>query len=260
MSNMRKQGKRIFSYIFLVVAIIVVLEILLMFSARDLNEKEISGTEEEQKTFVSLGNSTFVSMKLPAVDAQGKGVSTTLNVEAVKGRGRTLVDIDNLLFWADTQHSIRMARLVADNFTNISVDNYDLVYNIKANASVIGGPSAGAAITIATIFALKGEKPRKDVMITGTINHDGSIGPVSAILEKAKASKEAGAKLFLVPLLQSRDVIYETKKHCERFGFTEICTQETIPKKIDVSEETGIKVIEVANIEEALEYFKNSTV
>ncbi len=257
MLEMRKQGKRILNYILLIVVIIISLEILLVVLTRDLSEKEISGTEEEQKTFVSLENSTFVSIKLPAVNSEGKGVSTILNVEAKKGRGRTLVDIDNLLFWADTQHSIRMARLVAGNFTGINVDNYDLIYNIKANASLIGGPSAGAAITIATIFALQGKEPRKDVMITGTINHDGSIGPVLGILEKAKASKEVGASLFLVPLLQSRDVVYETKKHCGRFGSMEICQQETIPKKIDVSEETGIEVIEVGNIEEALEYFEH---
>ena len=112
-------------------------------------------------------------------------------------------------------------------------------------------------ITIATIFALRGLEPRSDVIITGSINHDGSIGPVSAILEKAKASKEAGAKVFLVPLLQSGDVVYETREHCEKFGFTEICSSETFPKKVDVTEEAGIEVVEVENIEEALKYFKN---
>jgi len=258
MLKMKEQGKKILSYIFIIVVIIVALEILIVSFAKNLDKKEISVIENQENVFVNSGNATFVSMRLPAVDSEGKGVSTILNVEAVKGKGRTLVDIDNLLFWADTQHSIRIARLVADNFTNVSVDNYDLIYNIQANASLIGGPSAGAAITLATIFALRGEEPRQDVMVTGTINHDGSIGPVSAILEKAKASKEAGAKIFLVPLLQSKDVVYETKKYCQRFGFTEICHQENIPKKIDVSEEAGIKVLEVENIEEAIKYFESS--
>ena len=92
-------------------------------------------------------------------------------------------------------------------------------------------------------------------MITGTINHDGSIGPVSAILEKAKVSREAGANIFLVPLLQNRDVIYKTDEHCEAFGISEICTTETRPIKINVTEEAGINVVEVANVEEALKYF-----
>ena len=48
-------------------------------------------------SFVSTNNITFVSMKVPAIDAQGKGVSTLLVVEAMPGTGRTLVDIDNLV-------------------------------------------------------------------------------------------------------------------------------------------------------------------
>lgn len=245
-----KKRAGIFKYLFLVVFIIVLLEFLLVFF-----EKARVEVSENEEPSLSKENISVVKMRLPAVDSEGNGVSTSLVVEASKGTGRTLVDIENLLFWADTQHSIRMARLVADNLTDEKVENYDLIYNIEANASVIGGPSAGAALTLATIFALNNEKPRNDVMITGTINHDGSIGPVSAILEKAKASKEAGASIFLVPLLQSRDVVYETRQHCQKFGFTEICSTETIPKKVDVALEAGINVTEVSNIEEALKYF-----
>jgi len=206
-------------------------------------------------SFVSTNNITFVSMKVPAIDAQGKGVSTLLVVEAMPGTGRTLVDIDNLLFWADTQHSMRIARLVAANITGINVNNFDLIYSIYANASTIGGESAGAALTIATIAALQNKSINSSVMITGTINHDGSIGPVSHILEKAKASKDANATLFLVPLLQSRDVIYKTTEHCEKFGWTEVCTTETLPQKVNVKEKAGIETREVATIQEALSYF-----
>lgn len=251
-----KKGRKILNYALLIVAIIIILDLVLVALNKDFS-KISSKDKEETENFVFSGNSTFVMMKLPAVDNEGKGVSTVLSVEAVPGKGRTLVDIENLLFWADTQQSIRMARLVANNYTKNKIENYNLIYNVEANASLIGGPSAGVALAIATIFALNGEKPREDVMITGTINHDGSIGPVSAILEKAKASKEAGASLFLVPLLQSRDVIYETNQHCEKFGFTEICQTETIPRKVNVSEQTGIEVVEVGSIEEALKYFKS---
>jgi len=250
---MAKKNGKIMRYIGLIVAVIIVLELALLVLNK--NTSDINQVVENENTFVSIGNGTIVKMKLPAVDNDGKGVSTLLTVEAVKGTGRTLADIENLLFWADTQQSIRMARLVASNYTKNS-SSYDLIYGIDANASLIGGPSAGAALTIATIFALNGEKPRQDVMITGTINHDGSIGPVSAILEKANASRQAGAKTFLVPLLQSRDVIYETSQHCEKFGLSEICQTETIPKKINVSEQAGIQVVEVANISEALGWFK----
>ncbi len=239
----------------IVIAVIIIALSLLagLFEKEEIETNEISKIKVDENTF----DSTLIKMKLPAVDTDGRGVSTILGVEAVKAEdgGRTLVSIENLLFWADTQHSIRMARLVADNYTENSVDDYNLIYSVEANASVIGGPSAGAAITIATIFALNGKQPRDDVMITGGINHDGTIGPVNGILEKATASKQAGANIFLVPLLQSRDVIYETTEHCEKFGLSEVCSEESIPRKINVSEEAGIQIIEVESIREALGYF-----
>lgn len=202
-----------------------------------------------------LANATQIRMQVPAVDNKGVGVMTFLVVEAVPGSGRTLVDIDNLLFWSDTQHSIRIAKKVASIITGIDINNYDLVYNIYANASIIGGESAGAALTLATIAALQNKSLREDIIITGTINHDGTIGPVQAILPKAKAAKENNASLFLVPLLQSREIIYETRQHCEKFGPAEFCTTEQIPKKVNISEEAGMEVKEVGTIAEAMNYF-----
>jgi uncharacterized protein len=194
-------------------------------------------------------------VKVPAVDEDGNGVSTDLIVKVESGTGKTLVDINTLLFWVDTQNSIRMAKIVAENITNLNLDNYDVTYSINANASLIGGESAGSALAVATIAALENKKLREDVMITGTINHDGSIGPIGGILEKAKAAKDINANTFLVPLLQAQEIVYEENEHCEKFGIMEWCSIERIPRKIDISQESGIEVIEVGSVEDALEYF-----
>lgn len=250
------------SFKFIVIALVVLFIILIFLSillVMNRNDNVVLGggneAEKVDSSFFSSDGSTRVEMRLPAVDADGNGVSTTLKVEASPGSGRTLTDIDNLLFWADTQHSIRIARRVAEGITGKKTEDYDLVYTIEANASVIGGPSAGAALVIATIAALDGKNPKDNVMITGSINHDGSIGPVSAILEKAKAAKDIGADLFLVPLLQSRDVVYDTTEHCEVFGGSEVCTTETRPRRIDIEQESGITIKEIASVEEAMGYF-----
>jgi len=247
------------SFKFIIIVLLIIFLILYLFSIfLDLKKPAIENeTEKDNKEelFFSSDGSTRVKMYLPAVDEEGNGVNTVLTVEASPGSGRTLTDIDNLLFWADTQHSIRIARKVAENITGKAEENYDIVYTIEANASLIGGPSAGAALAVATVAALEGRELRDDVMITGTINHDGSIGPVSAILEKAKVAKEKGARIFLVPLLQSRDVVYETSEHCEEFGTAEICTTETKPKKVDVAAEANITIKEVETIEDAMGYF-----
>jgi len=208
-------------------------------------QTKVSGPE-------NLGSSRI---RIPAINEKGKGVIIELTVDAIPGQGRILTDIDNLLFWVDTQYSIRTAREIASNVTNLDLSKIDLIYTIYANASVVGGESAGTAITIATIAAIQNRSLNNSVIATGKINHDGSIGPVSAIIEKARAAKRENATLFLVPLLQSREVVYETKKHCEEIGWTEFCTIEQIPRKINVEDETGIRVREVGDIREAMRYF-----
>ena len=130
-----------------------------------------------------------------------------------------------------------------------------LICSIDANASLIGGESAGAALSLATIAAIQDLKFKDDVMITGSINHDGSIGPIGGVLEKAKAAKATGTKTFLVPLLQSKEITYETTEHCETFGLMEWCTIEKIPIQVDLNSELNITIIEVGSIKEAMVYF-----
>lgn len=197
--------------------------------------------------------SNYVTMSIPAVDKDEKGVTTLLTVQAVPGSGRILTDIDKLLFWTDTQNSIRRATTVAENVTGINLTGYDIIYTIQANASVIGGPSAGAALTMATIAALEDKSINESVMITGSINHDGTIGPVGSIFEKAVAAKQRGAKLFLVPLTQSSQIIYKDRQYCEKIGWMDFCTTETYPVKIDVEKDAGIAVKEVMTIQDAME-------
>jgi len=204
---------------------------------------------------ISNSNTTFASVPAPAVDPDGRGVIARISVQARPGSGKILTNIDKLLFWVDTQHSIRTAREMAENLTGLDLNSYDLIYTITANASVIEGPSAGAAMTIATIAALKNKTVNQSVMITGTIESDGSIGPAGGLVEKARAAKRAGATLFLIPKGVVSTEGAERVKNCTFEGEREICRVEYIPKKADIGKEAGINVQEVKTIKEALEYF-----
>jgi len=259
-TNMPVNKNRALNFIVFFIVILSLLNIFLFFYDTYLsrdggNEPLLRLDGKSSNDFLSMGNITMLAMKVPAVDDKGNGLSTYLVVEVMPGSGRTLVDIDNLLFWADTQQNIRTARRVAANITGMDINKYDFVYSIYANATVIGWESAGAAIAIATIAALENRRLNESVMITGTVNHDGSIGPVGEIIAKAKAAKQSGSKLFLVPLLQSRDVVYETSQHCEKFGSNDICTIEQVPRKISVTNQSGIEVLEVGSVQEAIKYF-----
>ncbi len=211
------------------------------------------------KIVIEKRNFSTAVIKVPAVDENGNGVMVTLMVGARGGEGRVLVDINQLLFWIDTQNSIQTARDVAKKIVKMDLSNIDLIYSIKTNASIIGGPSAGAALTVATIAALENKTLNPNITITGTINLDGSIGAVGEIAAKAKAAKEAGMKMILVPAGQGTETRYKQIKNCKEYGYgpikTTYCEIEVIPEKIEISEEIGIKVVEVAKIEEVLKYF-----
>lgn len=209
-------------------------------------------------TFLDPGeiNGSTATILVPAVDNEGNGVATELLVQVEKGSGKALVNIDKLLFWTDTQNSIRTAREVAQEVTGLDLSVYDIVYTIKADAQLIEGPSAGAALTVATIAALQGWEPDLKVMITGTINPDGSLGKVGGVLEKAQAAKSIGAVKFLVPETQSIETIFESKRTCQNYGFTEICSVQQVPEQVDIAERAGISVEEVSTVEGALGFFR----
>lgn len=209
-------------------------------------------------------SSFVVQMKIPAVDSEGNGVIAVLQLEARPGSGKVLVNIRDLLFWVDTQDSIRIARQIASRFSGVNASRVDLIYDIETpeGVRVVGGPSAGAAMTIATLAALWRKTLAEGMMITGSVDEEGRVGRVGGILEKAKAARGAGAKLFLVPPGQSEVLVYETKENCtrvERWGYVKTyCVIEQIPKRVDVGTEAGIEVVEVLSIEEAAKYFFRS--
>jgi len=210
---------------------------------------------EPYTEFLNETNVSAARIIVPAVDQDGNGVATILDVQVVRGERRALVNIDNLFFWTDTQNSIRVSRTVAENITGFDLSFYDIIYTITANASIIEGPSAGGAMTVATIAALERKGTNLSVMMTGTMEPDGSIGPVGEITAKAKAAKEIGAELFLVPKGQSVETVYDSREVCENIGWTKICRIERTPKQVNVQEEAGIPVIEASNIRDVLPYF-----
>ena len=85
----------------------------------------------------------------------------------------------------------------------------ELPFAIDFDTDQIGGPSAGLAFTLALIDNLsEGElTPPQGVAVTGTIDENGAVGPIGALVQKAIAVKKSGAKIFLVPAGQGIDEI-----------------------------------------------------
>jgi len=227
-------------------------------SATNIQTLDTLSKERIQEYLPAGSKASFASINVPAVDDQGNGVVTALDVQVSPGSGKILTNIDKLFFWVDTQNSIRKATKVAQDITGKDISKYDIVYTVRANASVIEGGSAGAALTIATIAGLQNKTINNSVIITGTIEEDGTIGPIGEVVAKAIGSKEAGASLFLVPKGQGSSKVYRPERACYSEASFQICETKTVSEKIFISKDVGIEVKEVKNINEAVQYFFTS--
>ncbi|MBI4182213.1 MAG: hypothetical protein HY520_04575 [Candidatus Aenigmarchaeota archaeon] len=235
-----------------VIVVAAVLVLVAFAAGGQFNPRVI--TVQAPPTRILTNPSPSTTIFVPAVDQDGQGVVTEVQVQVLPGSGRTLASIEDILFFVDTQASIRTAREVASTATGFDLSLHDLVYTVTANASAIEGPSAGAALTIATIAALEGKPLREDVMITGTIEPDGSIGQVGEVERKAMAAKAAGAALFLIPAGSDIPEIYtyERLRTCQPLQGVQFCEISYVRTPTG---NLGIEVREVGTVQEALASF-----
>src|SRR5262249_52470205 len=80
---------------------------------------------------------------------------------------------------------------------NIPITDVDVLFQTRG---AIDGPSAGMLMTSSLIALLHGDVPRADTTMTGTINPDGSAGPVGGIPLKIEGAKEKGLIRFGFPI------------------------------------------------------------
>jgi uncharacterized protein len=144
-----------------------------------------------------------------AVEDTAQGyVGTAADVEVnVLGGGTGQVYLSTKpLAQTDFQGSARLAAKVAGATLGVDWSRQDYLVSFRSNSTLIGGPSAGAVMTLALTTALHNLLHPDDpwrldptVAATGTINPDGTIGPVGGVPAKAEGAAQAGIKTFLYP-------------------------------------------------------------
>ncbi|ACV25220.1 S16 family serine protease [Methanocaldococcus fervens] len=193
-----------------------------------------------------LLNSAFaVVIKAPAVsltDYGYVGVPVNIQINVTKGDGHVFMDTLPLTE-LDMQGSARIASKVAGEITGKDMGNYNVYITVRSDVPVVGGPSAGATMTIGIICELMNWSLNKDVMMTGTINPDGSVGPVGGILEKIEAAKKANCTVMLIP--KGQRFVNEGDNNIDAVEF---------------GEKLGVKVIEVGSIYEAIPHFTDKKI
>lgn len=194
---------------------------------------------------------------IPGVDNSGRGIAAVLETNVREGSGFVLVNINDLTAGSSTQESARVAAGAAKDYLNISDENsIDVIYNIKTEAGAIDGPSAGAAMAISLISLLENKDLDDSVSITGYVNERGFIGPSSGIEQKASALAERDIETLLVSdqvNLQREFVREESCEIVNGLDGREYCEVNYVSEgEIEIS---GINVVQVSDLGEALEYF-----
>lgn len=110
----------------------------------------------------------------------------------------------------------------------------DFPIDVVIDSGEVTGPSAGLAFTLGVIDVLTpGELTGgKLVATTGTINLDGSVGPVGGVAQKAVAARNAGVDLFIVPASEYDQAL-------EQSGDMQVATADTIEEAVAVLEAFG---------------------
>ena len=85
---------------------------------------------------------------------------------------------------------------------------YEFPFEVDIKTGSVGGPSAGLlmALNVYNLLTLEDITKGKVIAGTGTIEIDGSVGPVGGIKQKVIAAKRIGAELILVPTSNFNEV------------------------------------------------------
>jgi predicted S18 family serine protease len=207
--------------------LIFVISLFGPFLNQPANSISITGELYEGEASITYRNVTVYAPAVASSESGYVGVISTITV-TVQNNGSGRVFVDTLpLTQVDMQGSARLAVKVASalvrNDANSDIDpsKYDYFFVVRTDSPIIGGPSAGGIMTVATISLLQGWELSNKTVMTGMINPDGSIGPIGGIPQN-RCSKFSWSNTFLDPG-GSRDIYRICSNHRKNKWLGENC-------------------------------------
>ena len=231
-----------------------------------------SKLEQKQPTSIQLSSSsksiTAVAVRPIMVsdgffqDVQYQGTAMNIKVDIRDGTGLVLVNTETPT-GVDFQTSAKTAVAVAQKYTDSDLSNKDVIFSISSkNANelqTVDGPSAGMAMTVLLVMEIQNKPINDSILLTGTIQSDGSIGPVGGVPQKADAAGKYGAKTFIVPKGQATTFVQSCTEKKEGVFYFRNCKSE--PQEISpmLEQKYGMKVVEATDIQSVLKYFQKNS-
>ena len=122
----------------------------------------------------------------------------------------------------DWKDSARTATLAATNALGEDPRMWQVTFKDVSKAYLEDGPSAGAAVAVAMVAALRGVQIPSGAAITGAIDAGGRIFPVGGLPEKLQAAAANGYFNVVVPAGQTRTPEWDLRPLAETLGITVI--------------------------------------
>jgi ATP-dependent Lon protease len=166
----------------------------------------LSDAERVQR--ISLPVEPRVGEVLGLAVAGDHGCTLHFEMQASKGHGRIvpLGSIQKIM-----RESIEAAaQYIKTHHDELGIgaqwrENYDVAVLATYMGVPKEGPSAGIAMVVGIVSALKGIPVRNDLAMTGEITIMGKVLPVGGVQQKIRAAYDAGIKEVLVPLDNLRE-------------------------------------------------------
>ncbi len=177
-------------------------------------------------------------------DAQGKatGGLSSVKIKLDEGDGHVAFAEDGPQATGSQWQSAGWTAVLLGSLLNGSDPNK---YNVSFTSNGrIDGPSAGGLMTVGVLAALRGAHIKDDATMTGTINPDGTIGPVGGIAHKIEGAAKAGKKTVLVPIGQRYDMDENTQQQVDL---------------VEVGRKNGVDVREVGTVFDAYNQLTGET-
>ncbi|HJW20517.1 MAG TPA: S16 family serine protease [Candidatus Nitrosotalea sp.] len=220
-----------------------------------------SNTEDNNATISAVAVSPVIQSDGFFETTSYQGAVLKITVDVRDGTGLVLVNTA-IPTGVDFQTSAKTAVTVAHNVTGTDLSKKDVIFSISTgnnqNLQAVDGGSAGGAMTVLLISDILGKSINNQVLMTGTIQSDGTIGPIGAAAEKADAAGQFGAKIFLVPQGQGVMSVQTCSQSNEGPVTYQTCTTQEKPLSPTMESKYGMKVIEINTIQDALKYFNSS--
>lgn len=237
--------------------IVAIALVFFVFFLGYLSAPYLSGTQQDPYRQVALSSEMHpLRNTLVAIDSAGKGVVADLFTRVTPGHGLVLVNINNALADLSMQESARTASKVAAKVAHVNPSTIDVTFNIETDANLVSGSSAGSTMAIAVLSALLNTTMRQDIIMTGELKDDGSLGQVQGIPEKAEAARKSNASLFLVPPGGEKIFTrYEREKACTTLNSQEYCEITYHAQEGHLSDVAGIRIREITTLADAATYY-----